>query len=246
MTDVHDVYREWDAAYLLGALSPEERRAFERHLNDCTRCSAAVTELAGMPGLLGLLSAADADAAADTGSVGGGLAPRHDVHEGATIQRLAAAVRVERQRTRRLVAGATVLVAGLLVTAGIVLGATVVAPSAGDSFPSADVFEMTPLASGALTADLEVTPKKWGTLLAWDCQYEDPPWTDPAGDPVDLPEYALIVTQTDGTEIVVATWRGAGERARGLSAATSIPTDDIAKVEIRTLPEMLALARATL
>ncbi|MET0932831.1 MAG: zf-HC2 domain-containing protein [Mycetocola sp.] len=240
MTGEHDVYREWDAAYVLGALGPDERRAFERHLSECARCSAAVAELAGMPGILGLLSAADAGTAAERGT-----ALRNGAHVGATVQRLAAAVRAERRRTRRLVAGASVIAAGLLVTAGIGLGATVVAPSARDVIP-AEVVEMTPLAAGTLTADLAVTPKKWGTLLAWECQYEDPSWTDHADDPVELPEYALIVTQTDGIEVVVATWRAAGERAGGLSAATSIPTDDISRIEIRTLPEMLALARATL
>ncbi|MET4640294.1 zf-HC2 domain-containing protein [Mycetocola sp. 2940] len=239
MTVGHDVYREWDAAYVLGALSPEERHAFERHLGDCARCSAAVTELAGMPGLLGLLSSADAGAAGD-----GGITLREGAHERVTLQKLAAAVQADRKRTRRLVAGAAVIAAGLLVTAGIALGATVIAP--GGATPAAATFEMAPLASGTLTADIAVTPKKWGTLLAWECRYEDPPWADPASDPAEVPEYALVVTQTDGIEIVVATWRAAGERAAGLSAATSIPTDDISKVEIRTLPEMHALARATL
>lgn len=241
MNDEHDDYREWDAAYVLGALSPGERRAFERHLSDCTRCSGAVAELAGMPGLLGLIPAEVAAAS------GEGEAPRRP-DDGAPIQRLAAVVGAERRRTHRLVAGAAVVAAGLLVTAGIALGATV--PGVADAFFSpfgnagAEDVEMTPLASGAVTADLTVTPKEWGTLFDWKCRYEDPPWTD--ADPVEPPEYGLIVTQTDGIEIVVATWRAAGERAAGLSAATSIPTDDISKVEIRTLPEMLALARATL
>src|SRR4029453_17625580 len=49
-----------DAAYVLGALSPAERREFEEHLATCPHCQAAVSELAGMPGLLAQVSPADA------------------------------------------------------------------------------------------------------------------------------------------------------------------------------------------
>ena len=41
----HTRYAEWDAAYVLGALSPAERREFEEHLDECEKCRAAVTEL---------------------------------------------------------------------------------------------------------------------------------------------------------------------------------------------------------
>ena len=42
-----------DAAYVLGSLSPTDRLEFERHLPGCERCRRSVTELAGLPGLLG-------------------------------------------------------------------------------------------------------------------------------------------------------------------------------------------------
>jgi anti-sigma factor RsiW len=248
VTETHDPYREWDAAYVLGALNPDERRAFERHLGDCQRCTDAVAELAGMPGILSLLSAADARAAAGDG----GDPLRAGVHQATTVQRLATVVRAERRRTRRLVAVGAVLAAGILVTAGIALGGTVLAPRLEEAAPApsssvpADAFAMTPLASGTLTADLTVTSRTWGTLLAWECRYEDTPWAaDPTGSPVEPTQYALYVTQADGTETAVATWRAAGERAGGLVAATSIPTEDIRTVEIRTMSGN-PLARATL
>ena len=50
----------WDAAYVLGALSPAERREFEEHLAGCPACQAAVSELAGMPGLLAQVPPEDA------------------------------------------------------------------------------------------------------------------------------------------------------------------------------------------
>ena len=47
-----DPYRDWDAAYILGALSPGDRREYEQHLACCRRCAAAVASFAGMPGIL--------------------------------------------------------------------------------------------------------------------------------------------------------------------------------------------------
>ncbi|EGD42911.1 putative transmembrane anti-sigma factor, partial [Nocardioidaceae bacterium Broad-1] len=57
----HETFADWDASYVLGALSPSDRRAFERHLTTCSVCRDAVAELAGMPGLLGALSREEAE-----------------------------------------------------------------------------------------------------------------------------------------------------------------------------------------
>ncbi|MGO7984236.1 hypothetical protein ACC691_41125, partial [Rhizobium johnstonii] len=48
----------------MGALAPAERREHERHLAECPRCSASVAELAGLPGVLARIPAAEADALA--------------------------------------------------------------------------------------------------------------------------------------------------------------------------------------
>jgi anti-sigma factor RsiW len=50
-----DPYRDWDAAYVLGALSPAERREYEGHLGCCVACAAAVASFAGMPGILSVV-----------------------------------------------------------------------------------------------------------------------------------------------------------------------------------------------
>jgi hypothetical protein len=47
-----DAFETYDAAYVLGALSPEDRAAFEAHLKECPECARSVQELAGLPGLL--------------------------------------------------------------------------------------------------------------------------------------------------------------------------------------------------
>ena len=45
MNTIPDKFAQWDAAYVLGALSPAERREFEEHLASCPHCQAAVSEL---------------------------------------------------------------------------------------------------------------------------------------------------------------------------------------------------------
>ncbi|HEY9294742.1 MAG TPA: zf-HC2 domain-containing protein, partial [Microlunatus sp.] len=60
-----DPFADWDAAYVLGALSVPERHAFEDHLAGCDECRTAVNELAAMPGLLSQLPAAEAVALND-------------------------------------------------------------------------------------------------------------------------------------------------------------------------------------
>ncbi|MBP2326078.1 anti-sigma factor RsiW [Kibdelosporangium banguiense] len=52
MSTQADPYRDWDVAYVLGSLSPAERREFEDHLSQCPSCAAEVGTLAGMPGIL--------------------------------------------------------------------------------------------------------------------------------------------------------------------------------------------------
>jgi hypothetical protein len=54
-------------AYVLGALSPGERDAFEKHLGECAICREEVAELAVLPGLLGRIDAATAMAVARDG-----------------------------------------------------------------------------------------------------------------------------------------------------------------------------------
>ncbi len=51
MTD-HDSFGEWSGAYVLGALAPNERAEFERHLAECSECESVVADFAPIPGLL--------------------------------------------------------------------------------------------------------------------------------------------------------------------------------------------------
>ena len=56
---------EWDAAYVLGALSLEDRLTYESYLAANPARGAELTELAGMPGILNALSRDEAVALTD-------------------------------------------------------------------------------------------------------------------------------------------------------------------------------------
>ena len=44
-----DPFEMFDGAYVLGALSDDDRRAYEAHLAECDACAASVRELQGLP-----------------------------------------------------------------------------------------------------------------------------------------------------------------------------------------------------
>ncbi|WP_440708737.1 anti-sigma factor family protein [Herbiconiux sp. YIM B11900] len=249
-----DPYRDWDASYVLGMLSPEERREFERHLVDCPACTAAVGELAGLPGILGGLSASEATALLEDDARSAADAHLGQLSDGTPLVReLAHTVRRRRTRTRRrlaaVIAGAGAVLAGAGVLVGVALGAGVTpsatVPSsavASAAPPEANVASaMSQVEPGRLEADLIVTEKGWGTRFDWNCSYrDDGPYSDGPT------TYDLVVTDADGTQTTVATWTAAGSSAGNLSASTSIPTSTIREVDIRVAGTDQPLVRTKL
>lgn len=59
-----DDYREQAAAYALGALSDDERRAFDMHMMACAACAAEARLMAVVAAALAYAADADAPAAA--------------------------------------------------------------------------------------------------------------------------------------------------------------------------------------
>jgi anti-sigma factor RsiW len=213
-----DSFAEWDAAYVLGALSSGERLEFEAHLEYCDECAGRVAELAGMPGVLARLDRPSADALRDLPEE---PADRHDGPS--TVAHLARRV----HRRRRLVAltgAAAVVAAGL---GGAALGEAALGPST--AAPVVAATRLAPVHGSAVSAELTATAVPWGTKLAWSCSY---PAT--AGGAYARPGYRLVVTTTAGRTAVVATWAAHGDGASGLAAATSIPRSAIRTVDIRT------------
>lgn len=212
MTPDHEVFADWDAAYVLGALPPAERRDFERHLDDCARCRSAVAELAALPGLL-----AAARPVAEPVD-GPGLAPPADL-----LERMAG--RAERRRTRRL----RILLGALAAAAAVVI-AVAVPLLVQRPAPPAATLVLEQVVDTAMTATVELTPVAWGTRIGMECDYPGGGWAGAGGSW----SYVLVVVDDDGESSEVSTWNAvAGERIR-LDAATAVPFDEIAAIEVRS------------
>jgi hypothetical protein len=227
-----DNLAEWDAAYVLGALSLEDRRTYEDYLAANPARSAALTELAGMPGILNALSRDEAVALTDLA----GAVPAEGPGEVASLAHAAAK---RQQRSRRTFLTASVASAAALLIAGGVVGATVFGqPSA----PPVETVAMQPMQPGqgsGLTAQLAVTEKKWGTELRWACEYTED-WSR------NVASYDIVVTTDTGTQYVVGSWKPAGDEATGLSASMSVPKSQIRTVDIRVTGTNETLAVTTL
>jgi Putative zinc-finger len=233
VTDTTDRFRDWDAAYVLGALDSEDRRAYERHLSTCAECSAAVAEFAGLPGILGKLSPEDAVALLSEENVPDGVDDhlRDGVHTPGLVQRLAVVAGRRRRRVRLGMLATALAVVALLAAGGVVYTA--------NQAPAGAAVAMAPVQQHVITASMTVTPKAWGTRFDWSCSYYDDVWSKPAS-------YDLVVTLKSGGQKVVGTWSSTGPHAAGLSASSNIATGDIRSVEIRLSGSTATLLRENL
>jgi hypothetical protein len=211
-----DPFHDWDAAYVLGLLGPDDRRAFEQHLTTCASCSAAVAELAGMPGILATLSKEEAVALLEP-------EPVDEPASDGLVTRLAVAAGRRRRRVRLAIAGAGVAAALGLGIGGYALG------TADDlSTPSGQFVAMSQVKPGVMTASLRVEKKAWGTRLEWNCHYLA------TGGYGASRVYELVITDTSGRETIAASWVATSPKAASLSTTSAVPKDQIRRVEIRT------------
>lgn len=226
-----DDLAEWDAAYVLGALSLEDRRTYENYLAANPARAAELTGLAGMPGILNALSRDEAVALTDLA----GAPPVQERPD--NVASLAQAAAKRQQRSRRTWLATAVASAAALVIVGGFVGATAFPRSAPTQTVAMQAMQPTP--RGGLTAELAVTEKKWGTELNWACQYTKD-WSR------NVDSYDIVVTTHDGVQQAVGSWKPAGDEATGLSAATSIPKSQIRTVDIRVTGSNEPLAISTL
>ncbi|TAM70673.1 MAG: zf-HC2 domain-containing protein [Microbacteriaceae bacterium] len=264
-----DPYEEWDAAYLLGALSATERLEFEAHLSGCARCAGAVADLAGLPGLLGALDDDEALAmlavdlraedahAADAGIADAGIADARGTASGPVpahiLVGLTARVRL-RRRVRSALFGVAGAVAAAVVAAAVVLPITLGgAGGPGASSPPTAAAPAHPTVSAALdavvpspiTASVALTSTTWGTSISLSCQYRDAPPAQPGAGYAQPGRFALYVTDRNGTTTEVSSWSAGPGATVHASGSTAAPIADIAGVQLRSLnPDRTLLSRS--
>ena len=120
MNEKLDPFSDWDAAYVLGALSMDDRALFERHLVGCVSCAGAVAELAGIPGILTKLDTQSAVALMSASEVGHLYDSGYEL---GLLQKLARAGTVQQRRVRVRRAVGAVAASAVLVFGGVVAGA---------------------------------------------------------------------------------------------------------------------------
>lgn len=225
MTADHARFAEWDAAYVLGALSPADRARFETHLAECDTCRTAIAEIAPVLGLLSRVDQHRAEALLTAGPAEG-----PDLGHRARVIAQGAA----RSRTRRRRQWAV----GIAAAAAIVIAAVAIPVASVLQAPAGQIIAFEPVADLPLSATVELTDVAWGTRLEMRCDY---------GEVADAPEegwtYALVVTGTDGAESVLSTWRARPDTTARLTAGTALPAEEIASVEIRALATGAVLMR---
>jgi hypothetical protein len=227
-------YDRYDGAYVLGALNPSERRAFEEHLAECPSCSRAVREIAGLPGLLSRVGPDVLEEDPDEPPLPPTLLPT-----------LLDRVRHDRRRRTAVLAGLAAA-AAVVATVGtaVVLGVTggdgghpsQNPPVAGPTLPGslAGSRPMTPVgAEGSMRASVALADVAWGTRLDLTCSYasEEAYPHQFGGRPT---AYSLVVRTRDGQAEQVATWRALPGRTMQLTAATDARQGQITSVEVRT------------
>ena len=215
-------YEMWDGAYVLGSLSPAERREFEAHLDGCRTCSRAVRDLAGLPGLLGRLGPEVLDQ------------PEPEPVPETLLPRLSRAVRRQQQRRTWLTAGAAAAAAVVVTVGGAVVldqpsGTPTATPSAPTSVFTAPARPMNQVAHDVMTAKVSLTPVAWGTRLDLTCSYPHGTVGYETG------SFALVVHTTDGRTERVATWNGLPGQSMKVSGATAAQASDIASVAVTRL-----------
>lgn len=205
MNTSHEEFSEWAGAYAFGALEPEDRRAFERHLAECSICAHDVKAFAPIPGLLAQIERTELD----------------DLTDANTARAIATRVRLEEQqvrKSRRLWRTAAIgsVAAGLLVLVGLL---AVWATTDANESVSPPTVAAVVVSSQAESAAVFTSERGWGTEI----------YLDLAGLPP-REQYQLWAVDQDGTWSAAATWGPTPNGGAKVTGATSLVSGSIARV----------------
>ena len=212
-------YATWDAAYVLGSLSPADRREYEAHLSVCPFCTQAVAELSGMPALL---SKVDSETVAEISeqSAEPPMAPN-------MLPSLLFAVRRRRHRTRLMTWSSSAAAAVLLIV-GVFVGIANLSGHSPTSAPpqaSVSALPMDQVGTKALASTVSLSSQNWGTVIDLRCVCLAPVYAH-------HDKLAMVVVNRDGTHTQLATWVADPGHTATPAGSISTPVNQIASVQV--------------
>jgi len=251
---IPDKFAQWDAAYVLGALSPAERREYEEHLASCPACQSAVSELAAIPGLLAQVSPGDAamlamavDSRTDQGeTAAAGEAELVEsefvesglVETGPPPSLLPKMIKEARSRRRKMLAAVGGIAAAVLLAIGGLAIGTGLIPLRPES-PQRVAFS--PVVPSAITAVADLIPDTDGTQIKVECVYAEV--NDPRpGSGHEI--YSIFVVDRAGHASEIKEWPATPNKQMRPSGMTPLQLSQIADLEIRQSDTNEVLLRA--
>ncbi|WP_431968406.1 anti-sigma factor family protein [Nocardia sp. bgisy134] len=224
MTDIADDYTTWDAPYVLGSLTGNERREYEEHLARCPGCRAAVAELAGLPGMLALVPTETA-----LGMIGtpDGSAPEASPPVPDLLPKLAAAERRRRRRGRWAAIGGAVAAAAAAVAIAVPMIDTT--PQQEPPVAEQVIAErsMSPLEPTPISASFKLMADGDRARVVMTCTYgaSDLPYTY---------KYRLLVTGADGSRLELDEWPAGPGTVLTVDRTIDMRPDQVQTVEIKS------------
>jgi anti-sigma factor RsiW len=211
--DSHD-YATWDAAYVLGSLSPADRREYETHLSVCPLCNQAVSELSGMPALLSKL---DGGTVAAMGA--DDLTPAPNL-----LPSLLSEVNRRRRRVR-MVTWTSGAAAAVLLAVGLFVSVAWQHPTSPPPQASVSALQMAQIGTNALASTVSISSQHWGTYIDLNCVCLAPVTAH-------HDKLAMVVVSRDGAHTQLATWVADPGHTANPAGSISTPVEQIAAVQI--------------
>jgi predicted anti-sigma-YlaC factor YlaD len=219
-----------DGAYVLGALSPAERTAYERHLSTCSFCREAVRDISQLPDLLSRLDAKefakllDPSLTADDPAINGRRA-----HPGASLRDMAVSsppivTRGKRRKNLsvRIVSSAAAVMLAAIIGVGVFAWTRSATPGAP---PTGPAVAMTPVDGGSpVSATVRLSGTTGGTRVNLVCQYSktaDRPFT-----------FRLIAYGPDEEQEQIGSWQASPGATFPMEGVTHFARGSLARLEL--------------
>ncbi|MCW2541175.1 MAG: hypothetical protein JWN95_2900 [Frankiales bacterium] len=230
----HERFQYDNAAYVLSALEPAERREFEVHLAACARCRTLVDEAANVTKLLNRIEFDPAShpesAMPHQAGVVAFPTARADV-----LPILLNRVRADRRRRRLRTAAIGLAAACLVGGIGVATTSAVTRPH----HPAQVAMQPLAAAPSDLTAKLSITDNSSGSRLRLTCLYRG---IEPYSAGSTPPWYRMVVFNRAGQQVQLGTWPAVPYIE--MNTDSPWPARAISRVEVETMTGIPVLSRS--